>query len=164
MELFKTFVYDPLARESFISGKLREEWIKQYPMLFDEIAKDTSRNQIHYHYFEWQAAVNLFIEYGFYSLVEKYQFKSHKDQHQIFKDLVPLSVIQLLESRKYGRQQLPDLLVYRHDRSDWFFCEVKGNLDRERIKQNALFDEIQELTSKHVRLIKFINKKSSAIT
>lgn len=158
MELFETYVYNPLARESFSSGRLREEWTNQYHMLFDEIAKDTARNQIRYHYFEWQAAVNLFDKYGFYSLVEKYQFKSHKVQHQIFKDLVPLSVIQLLESRKYGSQQMPDLLVYRPDRSDWFFCEVKGIRDRERIKQNALFDEIQELTLKPVKLIKFVDK------
>jgi len=158
MEPFKTYVYDPQARESFSSGRLREEWINHYHMLFDEIDKDTARNQIHYHYFEWQAAVNLYDEYGFYSLIEKYQFRKHKFQHDLFKSLVPASVLDLLKSHKYGRQQMPDLLVYSPDRTKWFFCEVKGNRDKERTSQTNFFDELQQLTSQPVRLIKFVDK------
>lgn len=157
MDLMKTYVHDPILHDSFQNGTLREQWAASYPFLFDDLDMKVAIHQPLYHYFEWQAAVYIYEELGLLSLVEKYQFKKHKRQNEIFKSLVPDEVLQLIRSRKYGSQQMPDLFVFSPDRSSWFFCEVKGNRDKERPKQTEFFNELNKITNNPVRLIKFVD-------
>jgi hypothetical protein len=50
--------------------------------------------------------------------------------------------------------QAPDLLAYKPDFSDWFFCEIKGGLDRLREEQLKHFETLSALSGKPVYLIK----------
>jgi hypothetical protein len=45
--------------------------------------------------------------------------------------------------------------MYAEDRSDSFFCEVKGPRDRLRDEQRLKFELLAEMTSKPVRLLEF---------
>lgn len=156
MELFRTYKFDNTLKKSFEVGDLRKKWTVTYPMLFDEQDHKIANHQTQYHYYEWQAAINIFMEFGYLSLIEKYQFSKYSSQYNLFKCLVPESVVQLLHSQKYGNTQLPDLFVFSPDKAFWYFCEVKGNRDRERPKQSALFEELERLTDRPVKLIRFI--------
>lgn len=154
---FETYKFNSYLLERFASGELREDWYRMYPFIFDEVDLETARNQTQYHYFEWQTAINIYEKYSYLSLVEKYQFQKHKNQFEIFSNLVPANVIELLQTKQFGNQQLPDLFVYSPDRSNWFFCEVKGNNDKLSLTQENLFNKLTFLTNNPVRLIKYID-------
>lgn len=149
------FDYNEQTRDSFRSGELREKWRQKYPMLFDEQDYLIARNQPLYHFFEWQAAILLYEREGLLSLVEKYEFKKHKEQHSLFLELVPNEVINLHKSPPFKNQQLPDLFVYSADKTRWYFCEVKGGRDKFRPVQEKFFTEIEKITDHPIELIKF---------
>jgi hypothetical protein len=127
-------------------------------MSFDEYDLRIAKNQaeLGYHYFEWLAAVLLYHTYGYLSLVEQYQFKNHKRKHAILKRLVEPRVIEFIQEHPaYGNIQCPDLLVYKPDESDWFFCEVKSPNDTLREKQVSFFRSLSRVSRKPVRLVEF---------
>ena len=71
-----------------------------------------------YHFFEWFAAICLYEERGYLSLVEKYAYKVHAEKRKIFQSLVPASVFDFVTKSRnygYGGRQAPDLLVYKPD-------------------------------------------------
>jgi len=49
---------------------------------------------------------------------------------------------------------------YNKDRTDWFFCEVKGKGDRFKSGQIKYFESIELLSGKEIFIIK-IDKKSA---
>ena len=60
-----------------------------------------------------------------------------------------------LEYQRWKKKtQAPDLLVYKPDFSDWFFCEVKGGKDRLREEQESRFEILSALSKKPVYMIK----------
>ena len=146
-------------RVSFKSGDLWRCWLKDYPGLFDaddvRLLKEQSLRG--YHYYEWRAAVLLKADFGYHSLIEKYQFKNHVGKQAIFLQRVPDGVKDLLARRKeYGNSQMPDLFAYKpDDPADWFFCEVKGGPDPVRPTQEAYFRALGIVAGKAVRLIQF---------
>jgi hypothetical protein len=54
--------------------------------------------------------------------------------------------------------QCPDLFCYNKDRTDWFFCEVKGEGDRLKQEQANYFESIEMLSGEEIFIIK-IDKK-----
>jgi hypothetical protein len=145
--------------DRFKSGELAREWHNTYPALFDDddfrlLEKQAARGN---HYYEWRAAIILLEQFGYHSLIEKYQFKNHPRKQPIFLARVPPSVLDLIRRRKdFGNPQLPDLFVYKpDDPTDWFFCEVKGGPDSISDKQKAYFRALGIATGKTVRLIEF---------
>ena len=45
------------------------------------------------------------------------------------------------------------MLVYTPNRSDWFFCEVKGPRDKLRGAQAAFFRELSKRSGKPIRMV-----------
>jgi hypothetical protein len=133
-------------------------------MLFDERDRVLATNQPKNHFFEWLAAAIIYESSGWLSLVEKYQFRGeHPSKYAIFAKLVPESVRHLLvESRVFGDRQGPDLFVYAPDRTDWYFCEVKGGSDMLRDSQSTLFATLERLSARPVRLITFTDRPVEA--
>jgi hypothetical protein len=58
--------------------------------------------------------------------------------------------------------QCPDLFCYNKDKTDWFFCEVKGKGKGDKLKKDQIkyFQAIELLSGKEIFIIK-IDKKSS---
>jgi len=145
-------------RECFVNGELWQEWFEKYPEIFDEDDLRLAKSQASkgYHFYEWLAAIQIYLSTGYLSLVEKYQFEKHKRKHKIFIDLVSSRYNDLISCQsQYGNVQFPDLFVYAPDFSEWFFCEVKGPTDRIRKEQSEFFYDLSNILSKQIRLVKF---------
>lgn len=146
----------------FRNGSLIKTWQESYPDLFDDddIRLALSQGILGYKFYEWLSAITIYNTMGYLSLVEKYEFPKHKRKHQIFKSLVPDDVFEFIMSKKEKRSQCPDLLCYNKDKTDWFFCEVKGKGDRLKQEQAKYFETIESLSRKEMYIIK-IDKKPS---
>jgi hypothetical protein len=155
------FFYSKRQRDRFKKRELLNEWYKQYPQLFDE---DDFRITISQpgHFFEWLSAILIFQSTGYLSLVEKYQFDSHKRKNDILLEFVASGQITaelynlMINGKKYGfgRCQCPDLFVYLPDKSDWYFCEAKG-ADVITSSQERYFERLGEVSGKKIQLMKF---------
>ena len=86
--------------------------------------------------------------------MEKYQYKNHPHKQSIVKKLDFEDLRRVMDYQRLNDQvQLPDLLVYKPDFSDWFFCEVKGGTDRLRSVQEEQFNIFSELSKKPIYMI-----------
>jgi hypothetical protein len=142
-------------RARWQSGQLALEWRQRFPDLFDDEDLRLANSQPRVHFYEWLGAIVLHHATGYLSLVEKYEFAMHPRKQEIVSQLLPPPVRDALRDRGRARAQAPDLLMYAPDRSDWFFCEVKGPRDRLRDEQIRKFGLLADLTAKSVRLLEF---------
>lgn len=55
---------------------------------------------------------------------------------------------------EFGETQPPDLFVYKPDKSEWFFYEVKSPRDGFKPKQLAYFKELECGTGHPLRVLK----------
>ena len=147
----------------FKTGELVEEWYNKYPSIFDERDASIARNQasLGYHFFEWLAAIILYQTFGFYCLVEQYEFKAHKRKREILRMLLSEDLFNLAinHTKHFPGVQGPDLFVYSPDYSEWFFCEVKGPGDRLSNVQVRYFNALSEITQKPIHIIRFKHHK-----
>ena len=155
---FGTFSTSPSQMARFKSGDLWPVWEARYPMLFDSDDIRLARAQAHlgYHFHEWLAAILIYESVGYLSLIEKYEFKNHARKQAILKDLVPRSVLEVVNKRTPERKaQCPDLLCFAPDMSDWFFCEVKGPTDTVKPNPETFFQRLVDCSGKPIFLVKF---------
>jgi hypothetical protein len=145
------FTYKPEQRLRFQRGELVRIWRKCYPQLFDERDEHFAGTQPENHFFEWLAAIIFFEATGYLSLQE-YILRTHARKRELFQSIVSRK---LFENTDYDQSGLPDLFLYSGDSKDWFFCEVKGGKDRIRPNQVKRFAELEKLTRKRPKLIKF---------
>ena len=157
MKTIASIQFDERQRRRFRNGSLVEVWRRTYPDIFDTDDVRLTCTQRSYHFFEWLAAVVVFNTTGYLSLVEKYRNKTHRRKRDVLQELFDPDVLRHICTRGV---QCPDLLCYRPDFSDCFFCEVKGLTDRVRPEQEARFDALAEATGKPVYLIEFKKRKS----
>lgn len=131
-----------------------------YPEIFDKDDERLVESQAKHssHFYEWLAAVLIYNLTGYFSLVEKYQFKNHLTKRDKLKKILPDDLVEIINDSKMKGAQFPDLLVYKEDFSDWFFCEVKGPTDFLRKSQIELFDQIELISKKEIRIIQFERK------
>ena len=154
IELLATLDVDETLRKKFQSGELAKEWREKKPQLFYEDDLRLAFFQPINHFFEWFAAIYLFEEKGYFSLIEKYQYKNHPEKQSIVKKLEFEDLRRVMDYQRLKNQvQLPDLLVYKPDFSDWFFCEVKGGTDKLRPEQEEEFRIFSELSKKPIYMI-----------
>jgi hypothetical protein len=158
MKPYKEYAFNEQDRGEFRDGRKVIEWSRKYPFLFDSEDVRIAKTQASrgYHFFEWFAAICLYEEIGYFSLVEKYAYKIHAKKRKTLQSLVPPSVFEFVIKSKdygYGGLQAPDLLVYKPDLSDWFFCEVKGLQDRLSKNQIKFFQALDERSGVPVRYI-----------
>jgi hypothetical protein len=91
---------------------------------------------------------------GYDALVAHYQFRKHARKWETAERLVGASAWRsMLELGTTNRCQVPDLLMYADNHSDWFFCEVKGPNDRLRPRQREFFDSIARITHKPIYVL-----------
>jgi len=103
------------------------------------------------HGYEYHAAIRIFEQYGYLSLVEKYGGHG-KLRHPIKRCMVEcvagVEVAELLGKTGKGSVQCPDLFVFTEDLTEWCFVEVKGPTDRVRPVQRAAFDILERRTGR----------------
>jgi hypothetical protein len=156
-----TFEYHARQWERFVSGELWEQWAKDYPDIFDErdveIARSQAGPRMRNHFHEWLAAVLIFHTYGYWSLIEQYEFKPHVRKRAIVERILPPDVFMLVTNHRknFGGVQCPDLFAYAPDNSDWFFCEVKSPRDRLHDSQARFFEELARVSGKEIRVVHF---------
>jgi hypothetical protein len=161
------FEYHPAQWARFKSGELWAKWARAYPDIFDPQDVEIARNQAgppnNYHWHEWLAAVLIYHAFGYLSLVEQYEFKIQKRKRAILRELLANAAFSLVTDHveRFGRVQGPDLFVYSPDRSDWFFCEVKGPRDRLREVQIRYFEALVAATGKDIRVVRFKGPKAT---
>jgi len=142
-------------RKRFQTGELAKGLHSKYPNIFDDDDLRLALSQPNYHFYEWVAARYLYEERGYYSLVEQYQYKSHKRKQSILQKLDFDSLLKAIEYQEQGKKvQSPDLLVYKPDFSDWFFCEVKSETDRLREVQKKHFEILSTIVNKPIYILK----------
>ncbi|MFN8111862.1 MAG: VRR-NUC domain-containing protein [Solirubrobacterales bacterium] len=137
-------------------GDLAEEWAERFPDLFDEDDRRLVANQKHlgFHFVEWLAAIVLHHTTGYLSLVGKYEFEKHARKRELIESMLPTEGLAALDDREtHGRTQAPDLFMFAPDRTDWFFCEVKGPRDSLRPAQAAKFETLASATGRPIRLL-----------
>jgi hypothetical protein len=126
-------------------------------MLFDEQDYMIAHNRPTYHFGEWLTAIHLYHAHGHHSLLEQYEFPSHK-RKQLMVDRILPEPTRLLLREKVGHPgpQCPDLLVFRPDFSDWFFCEVKRPGESVSKSQRQFFAQLEEASGKPVRVARVV--------
>jgi hypothetical protein len=160
-KLLATIEADESLRKRFQTKELSKEWREKYPELFDDDDLRLALTQPENHFYEWLAAIHLYKENGYYSLLEKYQYKNHKHKQSIVQKLDFKDLRRVMDYQRMKNQvQLPDLLVYKPDFSDWFFCEVKGGTDRLRPEQEEQFEIFSALSKKPIYMIKINSIKA----
>lgn len=161
MNIYDAYTKLPVSKsqfKQFKAGNLWRQWAAQYPELFDadDVRVAQSQAARGYHFHEWLAALVVYQSVGYLSLIESYEFKVQKRKQQILHQLLPESVRAVIaEITAMGRAQCPDLLCYKPDLSDWFFCEVKGPKDTSRPTQEECFHHLVEASGKKIRLFEF---------
>lgn len=129
-----SFSYHPNQRARFRDGSLVQEWSNRYPNLFDDDDRRVLRtdHQRKFHFLEWLSAILIFESTGYLSFVEKYTTKSHPTKRRKLEAFLPACLFRWLAENESGQ---PDLFVYQPRTGDWFFCEVKDEVDRIRANQ-----------------------------
>jgi hypothetical protein len=168
VQLFQEYEYDDRDKDLFAKGTLWKKWLRVYPQLFDKKDELLFKRQANmknggYKYFECQAAVLLYENYGYWSLLEKYATKSdHPCKKRMVRLLNSLELnraITYLQEKQGGHG--PDLLVYTPTFEEWFFAEVKSPDDEIRDNQKIKFSMLYEITHKPIRLITFRTKATN---
>jgi len=157
---YATFRTTDTHRDYFKMGNLVENWSRMYPFIFDAHDTQIALNQrrLGYHYYEWLTAILFYHTKGFLSLIEAYAYKSHERKREVLETLVTGETLDFIASRGISNvTQCPDLLVYTPNRSEWFFCEVKGPKDKLQKKQINFFRELEQKTGKRIKIVNFIN-------
>ena len=165
------FSYSKSLRERNLKdASVIKGWYEKYHELPDGILFDeddlklATGKQLSNHFHEWQAAILIYERYGYLSLVEKYELsKSHPRKHSVLRRLAGDEFAKFADSGrminnggtlKKDQRQCPDLLVYKPDLTEWFFCEVKAG-EEITPSQDSFFPIIRQKTGKPIYLLVF---------
>jgi hypothetical protein len=84
-----TFTVARQQRDRFVNGQLSQDWYEKYPSIFDEDDLRLAKTQPRNHFYEWLAAILIYLSTSYYSLVEKYQYTKvgHKRKQEIIEQI-----------------------------------------------------------------------------
>jgi hypothetical protein len=152
-----SFIITKQQKARYKAGDLWHEWLEKYPGLFDEKDQESFRNQavLGYGFVESLTAIFLYNATGYISVFGSFGYKSQPCKNALVEELVSKQTWEIITSMRKYRSQAPDLLCYAPDKSDYFFCEVKGPGDRLRETQVQYFQLLQEVSAKPVYTVKY---------
>jgi hypothetical protein len=132
------------------------DWLERYPELFDEKDKQFFRNQaiFGYGFVEMLAIIFLYNATGYASIFGSFGWQTQPRKNLLVQELVSDKAWELITKMGEYHSQPPDIFAYAPDKSDFFFCEVKGPGDRLRETQVQYFQLLQEVSGKPVYTIK----------
>lgn len=171
-----------LREQRWRSGALYEEWKARFgdelPLFFDAAADWFVKHQgttEGYGFYETLAGILLYQATGYLPMTSAYDFKflptkdqlakgnrdpvAEKEKRRVVETLFSEEELRVIRDTSRSRTQPPDLLMFTPDLSDWFFCEVKGGIEKKRDELNRgqveKFTEIAQVTGKPVRTLRF---------
>ena len=116
-----------------------------------------------YGFVESLTIIFLYNATGYIPILGNYGLQTQPHKNAIVKELVSNETWGLVTYKGGSQPMPPDVFVYAPDKSDFFFCEVKGPSDRLRAPQVKYFQQIQETSGKLVYTVKYrfapFNKK-----
>jgi len=143
VNLAQTIIHCTKAIRELWPDPLAQQWLQQYPELFDDYDLRLTVNQPRNHFCEWFAAIHLFHRDGAHSLVENYVFQNHPAKVARLATLLSGPERKTLDAiRDTYAVQPPDLLVFVPGTSRFWFAEVKGPGDRLSAKQMRSHDAL----------------------
>jgi hypothetical protein len=142
-----TIFCDKSLRARWWPSPLAEQWILQYPGLFDFDDLRQADNQKEKHFYEWYVAIHIFQRDGSLSLVEKAAYPSNPVKYERYINLLSHEIRGRLDLilAEWNGVQLPDLMVIAPDHKTVSFAEVKGPGDRLHSGQPGSHEAIREL-------------------
>jgi hypothetical protein len=152
-----SFVITKRQRECYKAGTLWADWLRKYPELFDEKDKQFFRNQAVYGYgfVEVLAMIFLYNSTGSIPIFGSFGLQTQPRKNLIVKEVVSERTWETITRMSEYHSQPPDILAYAPDKSDFFFCEVKGPGDRLRETQAQYFQLLEEVSGKPVYTIRY---------
>ena len=152
-----SFIITKRQQELYKAGTVWNDWLIQYPELFDEKDRQLFRNQAHFGYGFVESLSIIFLHNatGYIPIFGSYGWGTQEYKNNLVKELVSEETWGLIMSQKKHRSQPPDLFAYAPDKTNYFFCEVKGPGDRLRETQIQYFQLLQEVSGKPVYTIKY---------
>lgn len=152
-----SFIITKQQKELYKSGVIWNDWLRQYPELFDEKDKQLFRNQAIYGYgfVEFLSIIFLHNATGYIPILGSYGWGTQPHKNSLVRELVSTETWETIMSQKKYHSQPPDLFAYAPDKSDYFFCEVKGPGDRLRDTQIQYFQLLAEVSCRPVYMIKY---------
>jgi hypothetical protein len=152
-----SFVITKGQRERYKAGDLWHEWLTKYPQLFDGKDQQFFQNQGVFGYGFVEALTMIFLleGTGYYSIFGSYGLQTQPQKNSLVKSLVSEKAWEYLLYKGKPHPMPPDIFAYAPDKSDYFFCEVKGPGDRLRDTQISYFQKLEKLTGKMVYTVKY---------
>jgi hypothetical protein len=152
-----SFIITKQQRELYKAGVLWNEWLRRYPELFDEKDQQFFRNQAVFGYGFVEALTIIFISNatGYIPIFGGFGQKTQPRKNAVIKELVSAQTWEIIMSTRHYHSQPPDLFAYAPDKTNYFFCEVKGPGDRLRETQLKYFQLLQEISGKPVYTIRY---------
>ena len=152
-----SFIITKKQRELYKAGVVWKKWLKDYPDLFDKKDKQLFENQavFGFGFVEFLSVIFIHNATGYIPLLGSYGWKTQADKNALVREMVSNETWDLIMNQKSHHSQPPDLFVYSPDKSNYFFCEVKGPGDRLRETQMQYFMLLQEVSGKPVYTIKY---------
>lgn len=148
-------------RKLWADGVLAPIWAEQFPQLFELDSEWAMGPQPTggYGFWEFLAAIILYQATGYRSLWSRFPKEPMPEKRQLVDKLSvdqQRSLLPILDdSGPHKGTQVPDLLMYAKDYSDWFFCEVKGPKDSVSQEQCDKWNDLAAITGKSIRLLEF---------
>ncbi|HAM02710.1 MAG TPA: hypothetical protein DCQ30_10880 [Acidimicrobiaceae bacterium] len=142
-----TIFCDKQLRKRWWPLPLGEQWVLQYPGLFDFDDLRQAVNQPEKHFCEWYAAIHIFQRDGSISMVEKCAYQNNPVKYERYINLLSQETRDKLDSilAEWHGVQLPDLMVIASDHKTVSFAEVKGPGDRLHHGQPESHEAIKKL-------------------
>ena len=137
-------------RLAWVDGRLHEGWAAQLPFVDADDLRIARTQYMHgSHYSEWVCARAIWSRFGFFSLLEKYEFATHPQKAVVLKRLG-------VKIERNPNCQHPDLLVYRPNYSEWGFVEVKTKRDKLSVRQLRHFPEIERQHGRKIKILQLV--------
>jgi hypothetical protein len=156
----ETLYYPPRLFEKWKKRAKHRKWlIARYKNLYCKRDRHNIANQPSYHFGEWFTAC-YFLRQGYEVLMHKYLHPTRPDKRRTAAKILGNRGVEfLMRRRKLGGSKLrksprPDLLVFRPNRKDFFFVEVKRMTDRLSLAQSRFFPMIERRFGRQVIVVR----------
>lgn len=122
--------YPPAYKHMFSDGSLVQEWMDQYPTLFDQNDEELvlgHRGQKLHFFREWLGAILIHQKFGHSCLCGNYTHNAHQSKQMILGALFKEAEVAQIRKIIFddGRHGLPPLLFYTADFSHKYFVHVR---------------------------------------
>ncbi|MEZ5742010.1 MAG: hypothetical protein R3E68_22955 [Burkholderiaceae bacterium] len=127
----------------FRHGPLADEWVRQYPSLFDAANLRRRRDRPQAEFLKWRSALFIHQSLGRQCLIDDYLDPAQGGRHAQFRTRVGDKVQRLMRRHP---ALAPALFVFDPDGSDWFLASVQAHDEAPDATRRRFLAQLRELT------------------